>query len=63
MRAAIELQQLGIHEVDRLAAGTFDAVCSNFGPLNCVPDLAAVARGLASRLQPDGVMSPPTLAA
>jgi SAM-dependent methyltransferase len=50
------VQQLGIHQVDRLAAGTFDAVCSNFGPLNCVPDLAAVAKGLATRVRPGGVM-------
>ena len=27
---------LGIHEIDRLDAAAFDAVCSNFGPLNCV---------------------------
>jgi SAM-dependent methyltransferase len=52
----VDVQQLGIHEVDRLAPRAFDAVCSNFGPLNCVPDLAAVARGLAMRLRPRGVM-------
>jgi SAM-dependent methyltransferase len=52
----VKVQQLGIHEIDRLEAAAFDAVCSNFGPLNCVPDLAAVARDLATRLRPRGMM-------
>ena len=56
LESRVDVRQLGIHEVDQLAAHAFDAVCSNFGPLNCVPDLAAVARGLATRLRPNGVM-------
>ncbi len=47
---------LGIHEVRRLAPGRWDAAYSGLGALNCVPDLAAAARGLAARLQPGGVL-------
>jgi SAM-dependent methyltransferase len=56
LEGRVDVRQLGIHQVDRLAEHAFDAVCSNFGPLNCVPDLAAAARGLATRLRPRGVM-------
>lgn len=45
---------VGIHELDRLEAGAFDAIYSNFGPLNCVPDLDAVARSCAALLVPGG---------
>ena len=34
----------------------FDAAYSNFGPLNCVADLPAAARAIASRLRPGGVL-------
>ena len=35
-------------------AGAFDAVFSNFAALNCVEDLAPVARGLARLVKPGG---------
>ena len=35
-------------------AGPFDGVVSNFGGLNCVEDLAGVARGLAAVVRPGG---------
>ena len=47
---------LGIHEIDRLPAGSWQAAYSDLGPLNCVPDLPAAARAIASRLQPGGVL-------
>ena len=47
---------MGIHEIDRLPPGTWQAAYSNLGPLNCVPDLTAAARAIASRLEPDGVL-------
>jgi len=34
--------------------GTFDGAISNFGALNCVADLTAVARGLATAVRPGG---------
>jgi 2-polyprenyl-3-methyl-5-hydroxy-6-metoxy-1,4-benzoquinol methylase len=36
---------IGAHELERLEGdGTYDGAYSNLGPLNCVPDLAGVAR-------------------
>jgi SAM-dependent methyltransferase len=52
----IDVLQLGIHEIDLLAPAVFDAACSNFGPLNCVPSLSETARLLGDRLRPGGVL-------
>jgi SAM-dependent methyltransferase len=52
----VDVRQLGIHELDRLAPATFDAAWSNFGPLNCVPSLPDAARLIADRLRPGGVL-------
>ena len=52
----VDVHHLGIQEVDRLAPATFDAACSNFGPLNCVVDLEAAARAIVRRLRPGGVL-------
>ena len=48
----VRVHHLGIQELDRLGGAVFDGACSNFGPLNCVPDLEAAARVLAARLRP-----------
>lgn len=37
-----------------VAAGAFDGALSNFGALNCVEDLAPVARALAALIRPGG---------
>ncbi|MBZ5559104.1 MAG: methyltransferase domain-containing protein [Acidobacteriia bacterium] len=52
----VDVLHLGIHQLDALAPATFDAAYSNFGPLNCVPDLDAAARLIAARLRPGGVL-------
>jgi len=53
----VDVQHIGIHELDRLEpAISFDAAYSNFGPLNCVADPAAAARRIAERLKPGGVL-------
>jgi SAM-dependent methyltransferase len=54
----VDVQHLGIHEIDRLARADapFDAAYSNFGPLNCVVDLPAAAQRIADRLKPGGVL-------
>lgn len=52
----IELHHLGIHDLDRLPAGVFDAVYSDLGSLNCVPDLEAAARSIAARLRANGTL-------
>lgn len=49
----LEARHVGIHQLDRIE-GTFDGIYSNFGPLNCVPDLAAVAAECARLLRPGG---------
>jgi ubiquinone/menaquinone biosynthesis C-methylase UbiE len=45
---------LGIHELDRLHDEPFDGIYSNFGALNCVPDLRAASPELARLLKPRG---------
>lgn len=54
----VDVLNLGIHEIDRLAPAdmVFDAAIANFGPLNCVVDLPAAARLIADRLRPGGVL-------
>jgi len=50
----LEARRLGIQEIAQLPATAFDAAYSDLGPLNCVPDLEAAARGLAQVLAPGG---------
>jgi SAM-dependent methyltransferase len=52
----VAVHQVGIHELGRLPAGTFDGAYSNLGALNCVPDLATAASSIAERLRPGGVL-------
>jgi SAM-dependent methyltransferase len=47
---------LGIQELGRLRGEQFDGIYSNFGPLNCAPDLAGVSRACAALLRPGGVL-------
>jgi SAM-dependent methyltransferase len=51
--ASLTAAHVGIHELDRLD-GEFDGIYSNFGPLNCAPDLGAVAAECARLLRPGG---------
>src|SRR5262245_52095768 len=52
----VTVQHLGIHQLERLPSEIFDAAYSNFGPLNCVPDLSTAASQIAARLRPSGVL-------
>lgn len=52
----VDVLHVGIHELDRLAPVQFDAAYSNFGPLNCVDDLAGAAHLIAGRLRPGGIL-------
>ena len=52
----VDVRHLGIHELDRLPPGSFDAAFSNFGPLNCVPDLGRAALLIAARVRDGGVL-------
>ena len=50
----VEIRHTGIHELGTLPMTAYDAVYSNFGPLNCVPDIVDVARQISARLRPGG---------
>ena len=53
----IEALPIGAHELERLEGqGVYDGAYSNLGPLNCVPDLRAVARECARLLKPGGAL-------
>ncbi len=52
----ITVAHLGIQQLDRLD-GEFDGIYSNFGPLNCAPDLRAVAAQCARLLRPGGSLA------
>ncbi|MGE5236417.1 MAG: class I SAM-dependent methyltransferase [Acidobacteriota bacterium] len=52
--ARITVRELGIHRLDELQDGIFDALYSDLGPLNCLPDLAAAVRHCARLLPPGG---------
>jgi ubiquinone/menaquinone biosynthesis C-methylase UbiE len=51
----VDTQRIGAHELD-LLEGRFDGAYSNLGPLNCVPELEAVARGCARLIKSRGAM-------
>ncbi len=50
-------QALSFTELDRLEAGLFQYVFSNFGGLNCIPDLSLVAQHLPHVLRPGGKLT------
>lgn len=52
----VRVENIGAHELEKLRAEPFDAIYSDLGPLNCVPDLRAVARACANLLKPEGFM-------
>ena len=53
MESRVSAAHLGIQQLDKLD-DTFDVIYSNFGPLNCAPDLGAVAAECARLLRPGG---------
>jgi SAM-dependent methyltransferase len=50
----VTAEVLGMHELARLSGERFDGIYSDLGPLNCVPDLSAVAQSCAALLKPRG---------
>lgn len=49
----LQARHLGVQQLDQLHE-SFDGIYSDFGPLNCVPDLAATAAECARLLTPGG---------
>jgi SAM-dependent methyltransferase len=57
LAARMEALTVGAHELQRLGGdGVFDGAYSNFGALNCVPDLASVSRECARLLKPGAAL-------
>ena len=57
LSARIDARRVGAHEleqIDRHDVNGYDGAYSNFGPLNCVPDLAALSVQCARLLRPGG---------
>lgn len=55
LAGCVEIRQLGIEELGTVTASLeqpFDGALSNFGALNCVTDLPAVAQAVAACLRP-----------
>lgn len=51
----VDARAIGAHELQRLEGeAAFDGAYSNLGPLNCVPDLGAVAAECARLIKPGG---------
>ncbi|WP_199536074.1 class I SAM-dependent methyltransferase [Dyella solisilvae] len=53
LESHVTVEHLGIHQLGRLKE-QFAGIYSNFGPLNCVPDLPTVAAECARLLRPGG---------
>ena len=53
LESRVTAVHLGVQQLDRLD-GEFDGIYSNFGPLNCAPDLGAVAAECMRLLRPGG---------
>jgi SAM-dependent methyltransferase len=53
VQARVTARHLGVQQLDQLDA-RFDGIYSNFGPLNCAPNLGAVAAECARLLKPGG---------
>ncbi len=57
LSASVQALSLGAHELEQLpGSGVYDGAYSNLGPLNCVPDLAAVAAQSARLLKTHGAL-------
>lgn len=51
----VSARHVGIHQLEQID-DRFDAIYSNFGPLNCAPDLNAVAAQCERLLRPGGLL-------
>ncbi|HZQ08169.1 MAG TPA: class I SAM-dependent methyltransferase [Anaerolineae bacterium] len=52
----VEIENIGAQDLERLARNSFDAIYSDLGPLNCVPDLSIVAKQCHAHLKPKGLL-------
>jgi hypothetical protein len=57
LRDRLTYQALSFTEIDRVQGGPFHYLFSNFGGLNCIPDLSWVTRHLPKVLVPGGKLT------
>ena len=57
LNGRLTVQQCSFTALNQVKAGPFDAVFSNFGGLNCVADLTAVAQHLPHLLRPGAILT------
>ncbi len=50
-------QHVSFTELENVTGGPYDLIFSNFGGLNCIPDLTAMTRGLPRLLKPGGFVT------
>jgi ubiquinone/menaquinone biosynthesis C-methylase UbiE len=55
LASRVQAMHVGVHQLDQLD-DRFDGIYSNFGPLNCAPDLPAVAVECERLLKPGGML-------
>lgn len=55
LASRVQARHVGVHQLEQLD-DRFDAIYSNFGPLNCAPDLRAVAAECERLLRPGGML-------
>ncbi len=53
----LTVQQASFTDLERVTGGPYDLVFSNFGGLNCLPDLTEMTRGLPGVLKPGGFVT------
>lgn len=52
----VQVEHIAAQELERLESCSFDAIYSDLGPLNCVPDLSIVAKQCRTHVKPDGLL-------
>jgi len=57
LSSQISYQQCSFTELDQVQGAPFDAVFSNLGGLNCIPDLSLVIKQLSKVLRPNGLVT------
>lgn len=53
---SVRVLEIGAQELDKLGNVSFDAIYSDLGPLNCVPDLRVVSQQCAAHIKPSGLL-------
>lgn len=53
----LTFQQCSFNELDKIQGAPFDAIFSNLGGLNCIPDLSPVIQQLPNVLRPNGLIT------